>query len=452
MITTEGIPALAASVKPTARLHVNSPHTFYGEPQAQPLAIGMRTEMAAVDFDERFYYINHTHLPITVQRRDGLPITVASNRSHVSSDFIVRRVLTLKNLSLNSALYSLTSMTELDCSELEELRRCFKNLEGGSYREASVMLDYVITAKDLQAKAGTVYHYQLDLAISAKDPALMPPHPYSSRFLNIGGFGETKQYGEQKELNLKIRYVDHSPVASKKYLSIAGKVFALTPQRDAPYSRISGKVNGKRTEMVYPDYLEVFYSASADPHVVDNAGVGHTRVALAEAKETVGLYESYDEALNTEAHRKDRLTKLLFEVDFLKAQVAREKAVLDQEELRLRAELTREKQALEKLQAAIAREQIELTRERNELEAKRKAQDELLDKERREHTEKLASMRDEREARLRAEQLIWKDHYERRSMERKDHSDFIKLVPTILLAGLTVATAWMKVSSAAKGS
>lgn len=451
MITTEGIPALAASVNPSVRLHVNSPHTFYGEPTTQPMAIGMRTEMAAAEFEERFYYINHMHLPITIQRRDGLPITVASNRSHTSSDFIIRRVLTLKNTALNSAQYALTA-SQLDNSELEELRRCFKTMENGAYREAAVMMDYVITWKDLQAKGGSVYHYQLDLAISSKEAANMPPHPYSSRFLNIGGFGDVKQYAEQRELNLKIRYVDHSPVASKKYLNIAGKVYCLTPQRDAPFSRISARVNGKRTERIYPDYLDIFYSANADPHVVDNTGVGHTRVALAEAKETVGLYDTYEEAYNTEANRKEKLAKLVYEVDYLKAQVAREKAALDQEELRIRADLTREKRELEQLQAKVSREQFEMDTERKALDAQRKVHDEQLDKERREHTEKLAALRDEREARYRAEQLIWKDLYEKRSMERKDNSDLVKLIPTILLSTLTVAAAWMKISSQAKSS
>lgn len=452
MITTESIPALAASVNAPVRLHVNSPYTFYGEPTAQPMAIGMRTEMAAAEFDERFYYINHMHLPITVQRRDGLPVTVASNRSHTSSDFIIRRVLTLKNGALNSVLHALASMTELDNSEIEELKRCFKTMQGGQYREAAVMLDYAITWKDLQSKGGSVYHYQLDLAISSRDSATTPPHPYSSRFLSIGGFGDVKQYAEQRELNLKIRYVDHSPVASKKYLNIAGKVFCLTPQRDAPYSRISAKINGKRTERIYPDYLDIFYSANADPNVVNNTGVGHQRVALAEAKETIGLYDTYEEAHNTEANRKERLAKLLQEIEHLKAQVAKDKAIMDREELRVRAELTREKQELERLQAQVAREQHENDKERRALEQQRKMQDEQLERERREHVDRLATMRDERDARLRVEQLMMKDHYERRSIERKDYSDLIKLVPTLLLATLTVAGAWMKVSSGSKNS
>jgi len=455
MITTETIPALAESVKPSARLHLNSPYTYYGEPHASPIALGVRTEMAAADIEEKYYYINHTHLPITISRRDGLPMTVAPIRSHTSSDFIIRRVLVLKNLSLSSVLASLNGMSELDCSELEELRRCFKNFDSGSYREASVMLDYTVTLKDLQAKGGSVYHYQLDLAISSKEAALAPAHPYSNRFLNIGGFGEVRKYGDQQELNLKIRYVDHSPVASKKYINIAGKVFALKAQRDAPYGRISGKVNGKRTEMIFPDYLEVFYSANADPNVVNNTGVGHLRVAVAEAKETIGLYDTYEEACNlgnVETARKERLARLLHDVELVKAQVAREKADLEAKEMVHRTELAHAKRELELQQSRLAAAQFELDKQRREFEAERKAQDESLEKEKREHTEKLAAQREERESRFRNEQMQWKDYYEMRAMERRDASDLMKLIPGILLASLSVGAAWMKLSSNAKAA
>lgn len=462
MINTETIPALAAAVPPTARLHLESPHTFYGEPRAEKAALGLREENAKADIEEKFYYINHTHLPITISRRDGLPITVAPQRSFTSSDFIVRRILLLKNTSLNSALHHLSSQTDLDCSELAEMRRVFKNFDTGTYREASIMLDYAVSIKDLQSKGGSMYHYQLDLAITTKDAAFAPPHPYSSRFLNIGGFGDTRQYGDQKELNIKVRLVDHSPVATKKYLNIGGKVFSLTPQKDAPYGRISGRIAGKRTEMIFPDYLEFFYSANADPQVVNNSGVGHLRVPVAEAKETMGLYDTYEDACNSgniELSRKEKLQKLIHEGELLKHALAKERTRFEQEELESKRALALARTELERQQQQHARDQLELENartaldnERKELETKRKAQDEQIERERREHTERLNASREEREAHWRTEQMQWKDYYERRALERKDASDLVKLIPTILLATFGVAAAWMKISSNQKAA
>lgn len=449
MINTEAIPALAASVKPDARLHLNSPHTYYGEPAAGPVTSEIKAEIFGATIEEHYYYINHTHLPVTVSRRDGLPMVVGPTRSSITSDFIIRRVLVLKTLSLQSAVAALTAMSDVNNKELEELKRCFKHV-GAHHREASIMLDYAVSVKDMQSKGGSVYHYQLDVALSFNDAVTAPAHPYSHRFANVGGFGETHRYADQKELNLKIRYVDHSPTACKKYINIAGKVFALTPQKDAPYGRISARVAGKATERIYPDYLEVYYSANADPNVVDNTGVGHMRVAIEEAKETIGLYGTYDDAKNAgniEATRKEKLNRMLHETEVMKANIARERAKLDQDELKYRTEMIEAKRLLEIEQGRIAQEQATLDRDRRQLEQQRKIQDDQLERERREHQERITALREERESKYRQEQMHWKEFYEMRQLTRRDNSDLIKYIPALMLAGVSVWAAWMKVSS-----
>lgn len=454
MINTEAIPALAASVKPDARLHLNSPHTYYGEPVAAPVTSEIKAEIIGSSIEEHYYFINHTHLPVTVSRRDGLPMVVAPTRSSITSDFIIRRVLVLKTLSLQTAIASLQAMSDVNNKELEELKRCFRHV-GAQHREASIMLDYAVSVKDMQDKGGSVYHYQLDVALSFKDAATAPAHPYSHRFANIGGFGEVHRYADQTELNLKIRYVDHSQTASRKYINIAGKVFALTPQKDAPYGRISARVNGKITERVYPDYLEVYYSANADPNVVDNTGVGHMRVAIEEAKETVGLYGTYDDAKNAgniEATRKEKLNRMLHETEVMKATIARERAKLDQDELKYRTEMIEAKRQLENDQARIAQEQAALDRDRKTMEQQRKVQDDQLERERKDHQERLAAMREERESKYRQEQLHWKEFYEMRQMTRRDNSDLIKYIPAMMLAAVSVWMALMKISSQVKAA
>ncbi len=453
MITVDATPALAQAIRPTARLHLNSPHTYFGEPETTQTSQALRSEMSNAMVEERYYYINHTHLPITIMRRDGLPMTIVPSRSQTSSDFIIRKVLILKGNALASATSALAGLTELDSSELEELRKAFKHLESLTYREASIMLDYAITVKDLMEKGGWLYHYQLDLTVSVKEPLNTPPHPYCSRFLNIGGFGETYRYGNQAELNLKIRYVDHSPTASPKYINLAGKVLMLRPQKDAPFARISAKVNGKRTDLVYSDYLEIFYSANADPNLIDGLGVAHARIALVEARETVGLYDTYDDAANSgniELGRKEKLAKALHEVELVRATIARDKAALEQEDLRLRRELADAKRELELEQARIARDNLELEQRRKDMESKRKAHDEQLDREKREHNERLEAARNEREAAARLEAQHWRDFYESRSLHRKDQSDMIKFIPTIMLAVVALGTAYLKISSPAK--
>lgn len=467
MITSESIPALAEAIKPVTRLHLNSPHTFHGEPFASPLANDLKAQMDASEIEEKYYYINNTHKPITIMRRDGLAVTIAHKNSYTSSDFTVRKVIRFRGLALESAIASLHTIEDIDTAELTELKRCLCGLEYGKYTEASVMLDYVITLKDLQAKGGMIYHYQLDLSVSTKDAVHAPPHPYSGRFLRIGGFGETNEYTDQNELNLKIRLVDHSSLAAKKYINIAGKVFSLNAQKDAPYGCITAKINGKRTEKKYSDYLQIFYSAKNDPQVIDNTGVGHMRIALAEAKETMGLYDSYADALNSgniEASRKEKLTEQLHEVELLRGENTREKARIDKDEMVHKENLARQRQELEVMQSAVqadmalqkqiqARLDVQLQGLENDkriLEIQRKAQDETLDREKKEYTEKLSRIREDQEARIKTEALHWREFYEMRSQVRKDTSDFVRFVPGILIGVAGVAAAWLKFSTPAK--
>lgn len=464
MVLTETIPPLAESSQPTTRLHLNSPYTFHGEPIASPLVNDMRKQMDSTEFEEQYYYINNTHRPITIMKRDGVAITIDHKHSYTCADFTVRRVMKLKGMALQTAVACLTSMTDLETEELSELKRCLCNVDYKSHSEATVMLDYVITPKDIADKGGTVYHYKLDLLVSTKPTPLTIMHPYSARFRNIGPFGNTTEYKHQEELNVKIRLVDHSPTACKKYINIAGKIFCLTPQKDAPASTITSKINGKRTEKVYNDYLEVFYSAKNDPELVNNFGVGHKRVSIEEAKESMALYDSYTDALNSgdvDMARREKLTQRLHDVEMLKTQNMLEKNRLEKEEMARKEAMAKQRHELEQLQATIAAQAAEqkqsqaaldakllqLENDRKILDMQRKAQDEALERERREHQEKINKLREDNEARIKNESLYWKDFYEMRSQVRKDTSDFTRFVPGLLIGVAGIAGAWMKFSS-----
>lgn len=467
MITSESVPPLADSPAPFARLHLNSPHTFHGEPVTSMLSHEMRKQMESAELEEQFYYINNTYKPITVTKRDGLAITISHKTSHSSCDFIIRRVLKLNGMALESAAACLRNMADLDTEELAELKRCLCNVDYHSYSEATVMLDYVVTSKDLANKGGVIYHYKLDTLISTQDVSAGNTHPYSTRFKNIGAFGNTLEYKNQEELNIKIRLVDHSPTACKKYINIAGKIFCLTPQKDAPAASITAKINGKRTEKRYNDYLEIFYSAKRDPELINNVGVGHKRVALEEAKETACLYETYADALNSgdaDMVRRERLTQHLHDVELLKTQNMLEKNRLEKEEMARKETLAKQRHDLEELQAKIAAQAAaqkqaqaaldaklaQLDNDRKILEMQRKAQDETLDRERREHQEKINRLREDNEARIKNESLYWKDYYEMRSQVRKDTSDYVRFVPGLIIGVAGIAGAWMKFSSATK--
>lgn len=480
MIIEETVPQLHQA-KPTSRLHVNSPYTYYGDPTASPATIDLRNQMANVEFEESYHYVNNTFRDITIMKRDGLSLTLQHTASACSKDFTIRRIIKLKSRALSSAIASIASLPEIDSGELLEIKRCLANVDNGKYAEASVMLDYVITVEDLKNKGNTLYHYQSDLVISLKGVLDVEAHPYSPNFLNIGSFGDTNNYAAQKELNLKIRLVDHSATASPKYLSVGGKVFKLYPQKDAPHRSITTHSSGKKMEKTYDNYVQMFYSASNDTAVSNNVGAGCLKMSIQDARSAMGLCDTLHDAANPgriDAERKKELTDSLHALEVLKGDNQRERSVIEKDDLTRRTLLTqqqhdlelskmaaaKQKQELDNLQntvqldmAAQKQEQIrleaalqKLDNEKKALDLKRRLQDEAIERERKEFDEKTKRLREEQEARIRNESMYWKEFYEMRSQQRKDTSDFVKFIPGLVIGISGIAAAYLKFSGNAK--
>ena len=483
MLARETIPALHCPPPPTAQLHLASPHTFYGEPHASPITSEIHTQCAEAEFEEKYYYLNHTYHDLTLMKRDGLCMSLGHTASQSSCDFVVRRMVRLKSKALMSTMAALAHLSGPGTSELSEIKKCLSHVDTGRFAEACLMLDYVITLDELKARGGTLYHQPTDTVLSLKGVFDVELHPYSARFLNIGAFGQTQEYTNQKELNFKIRLVDHSNAATPRYLNFAGKVFKLMPQKDAPHRRITSVVAGKTVERTYADYVQVFYSAKNDMSVVNHDGAECVQYTLAEARDLMGLCDNVHDATNPgrlDAERKRALGVMTHELELLKGENMRERAQLEREDLDrrealacqnhelelARLETSRQKQEVEALSTSVQLELAAAKQAQSKLDAdmqrldndkravdlQRKVQDETLERERREFDEKTKRLREEQEARLRNESLYWKEFYEMRALQRKDTSDFVKFIPGLLIGVGGIAAAWLKFSAPPKAA
>jgi hypothetical protein len=441
MITQEHVPPLYPPHKPSTKLDLNSPHTFFGEPLASPITLDIHTQCATAEFEEKYYYLNNTYRDITLMKRDGLTVTIGHTNSTTSKDFIIRRMLRLKSKALLSTIASLAQLGTVDSTELSEIKRCLSSVDCTRYTEASLMLDYVVTVDDIKVKGSTLYHQQTDLVLSLKGALQIEAHPYSTRFLNIGAFGQLNEYPNQRELNIKIRLVDHSNVATPRYLNLAGKVFKVMPQKDAPYRRIISSAAGKYTEKTYADYVQVFYSASNDTAVLDNDGVGTLRMTLDE--DAMGLCENLHDATNPgrlDAERKRELTNLAHNLEIVRGENQRDKARLEREDLDRKEDLARQlndlelskmatakqKQEMEAIQASVQLELAaakqtqtrldadiqKLDNEKKQLDLQKRIQDETIERERKEFDERAKRLREDQESRIRNESMYWKEFYE----------------------------------------
>ena len=474
MIKEELIPPIYSSSNIAIRLHMDSMHTFYGNPYSSQTAYNLQEEQRQANYTEELIYINSTYRNITIMGRNGLAVNIPYISSFNNTGFIIRKIIKIKGPSLNSAIIGLHALDHIDSAELIEIKKAISNIDIKSYSFTSIMIDYQIKLDDLKAKGNTLYHYQTDLVLSTEDTINTTAHPYSTRFLGIGTFGIKNDYIHQQELNLKVKYVNHDHNASPVYLNILGKVFTVYPQKDAPSRKI---YTSKAGEQTFEDYLLFYYSSRNDPDIISGSGVNTIKMTLAEAKIKIGLYDNYTDALNfgnIELTRKEELLTLNHKLELLKQSTTLEKTKLEKQDLLRKEQLLEKEHILELLkketaqlkqdlelatqklnieilnhkqkQIVIDSKMQELDNEKRLLDLRRRDQDEKMEREKKEFDYKLNTMRDAHDYRLKQESMYWKDFYEKRSHERKDTSEVFKFIPGLVLGVVGIASVFIKMS------
>jgi hypothetical protein len=455
MIDKEVVPPLYDKKNIRISLHVENPHTYFGVPHNTSSSIELISQMNECDYKEEIYYMNYSHRPVTIINRNGLAVTVQEKTSLATRDVIIRKVIHFNNYSLKSAISAIQINTEIDDVELLEVRNAFLNLDNPSTRKASVLIDYRICSESIKSKGNTIYHYQTDLLLTYNGNLTHADHPYCARFLNIGAFGITNYYPKQKELNFKIRYVNHDRNAQPLYMNILGKIHLIKPQKDSPVRNMRVKdSSGKWTDRTFHNYIQLFYNSESDPDIIEPTGVTHVKYSLEEAKLKFGLYDSYSEASNsktTDSLRKEELIKLSHELEVMRHSNSLERL---QEESKLESikndnalkkqELDRQSLELKSKQTQLETDLLSLDNQKRILDMSRKQMEDSLDRDNKRFDETIRRMRAEHEESLRNEAQRAKEIYESRSQARKDAVDFIKFIPTTIIGIGAIAALYLK--------
>lgn len=455
MIEKEIVPPLYAKRNMCIRLHVENPHTYFGSPHNTSSSMELIAQMNECDYKEEIHYLNYSHKPITIINRNGLAVTVQEKTSIATRDVIIRKVIYFNNYSLKSAIAAIQINTEIDDVELVEIRKAFLSLDSPSIRKASVLIDYRLTAEDIRNKGNTVYHYQTDLLLTYDGGLTHADHPYCARFLNIGTFGITNDYPSQKELNFKIRYVNHDRNAQPLYMNILGKIHLIKPQKDSPVKNIRIKDStGKWIDKTFLNYIQVFYNSESDPDLINPSGLTHTKYPLEDAKLKFGLYDSYSEASNSKSSdtlRKEELVKLSHHIEVIKHNNALEKidaetkleTIKNENNLR-KQELDKQALELKAKQTQLDTELLGLDNQKRILDMARRQMEEALERDSKHFEETIRRMRTEHEDALRHEAQRAKEMYESRTQARKDAVDFIKFIPATIIGIGAIAALYLK--------
>lgn len=455
MIEKEVVPPIYKKKNMDIRLHVDNAHTYFGLPNNSTSSIELIAQLNECDYKEEIFYLNYSPCPITIINRNGLTITIKEKTSLATRDIIIRKVLTFNNYSLKSAIAAIQANTEIDDVELVEIRKAFTSLENPNTRVATVMIDYKISAEDMRKMGNTIYHYQTDLLITYNGKQPHIDHPYCARFLNIGSFGVTNEYPFQKELNFKIRYVNHDRNAQPLYMNILGRIHLIRPQKDSPVKSIRIKdSSGKYVDKVFGNYVQLFYNSESDPDIVNPSGLSHVKYSLEDARLKFGLYDSYSEAVNsksTDSVRKEELLKLSHQLEVYKHNNALEKLDAETKLEAIKAENTLMKQELDKQAMELKSKQTQLDTEilglenqKRILDMARRQMEQTIERDSKHFEETIKRVRAEHEEALKHEAQRVREMYEARSQARKDAIDFVKFVPGLIIGIGAIAALWLK--------
>ena len=429
IVTEEIIPNLGSSQKCKTKLYINK-NTYYGKCLTSSSDKSVHDENSDSQVKTEMYYINNTSRDITIMGRDGLAFIIKSRPMINKSNLIIRKVYTMRGLGLKSAIKCINSIKNIEAEDLEQIKENFTSLSVDDFTDIKIVLDYEINIDVINSnREKTIYHYQTDLIVSLKDVVDVPSHPYSSRFANVGSFGINREYKDldKNNLQIKIRYVDHSPHSSAKYINILGQVKVLYPEKDAPFRMLKIRgVNNKNVELTTTDYIEIFSTVKNDINSSSNSeGIKVERYSLQEAKELFGIYDTFIDAVsngNIDAVRKKELTDLEYNLNLSKIQIQTDKAQFDRESDERKRELTELQNKLQQDRHLFDLEKQDL--EKNKLTIERELND----------IKNMKLILDTRMGYQTLDVEMHKQDMNLRMQKRKDTIDFIKFVPGLVVA------------------
>jgi hypothetical protein len=274
----------------------------------------------------------------------------------------------------------LSAVDEHASAELKAMREAYSvEVKVNSYRGATIVLDYPLTLEQLQTYGGTIYFSELDIVVSLLPLEEMPAHPCSEEGrksqiiagspVDHGGVG----FGYAVEI------VDNHARYGDRFLNIGGNVYKVKTKKDL-----------ERRDGVY---IISNYAASGQ---LGKAGVRVTFCAFDKAQEDLGLYKTYDEALHLgdlSTARKTELLTMEHELVKNKQEAAAEKTRYEREILAAQHEVKRMEQENTRLAARTQMLEHDLGLERQRL----------------------------------------KDYFDAKAYQRKDSSEALKILPSIIL-------------------
>jgi hypothetical protein len=363
----------------------------------------------------RTQYINRLPRDVTIVERGGLRYTARSNPSFGEQVFIIRRIISILPSGKEEFMLMLSTVDEHSPGELRVIKKAFENqIRQTTTRNIDLVIDHVITRRDLELRGGSLYYGNTDMVISVQGLLAAPSHPYSS-----DNFKDTFIAGNaSSSAAAHYEIIDNEDSIGPRYLKLVKDIVCVKPIKN-PH-----KASGIHVTTLRKNLMD-----DVDRSVV-------THVYPFSECESLGLYKTREQAESggdMALERKLRIAELEENIAEIARQNQIDKARAESEKLSYEQELRQAKHAMD-------------------TEALR-AKDEERVKERlfQEHITRMEQLHEERE-RLRQEDYErMKREYDQRKMARDDFSNLLKFLPIIIIGIGTLYAAYLKAMSVKEG-
>ena len=362
--------------------HVKTP-THFGDASLAPIGPADR-QVGASPIEFRTTFINNTNLPITVEWRSGLKVTLPPTPSFDCRKLIVRIEVTVHHSVKLDIQRLLSSVDEQSTPELKAMKEAFvRTALGNKYGGAVFILDYPVEVDTLRKAGGSIYYHEVDTVVSLLSYHDCPSHPYGEAGRNIQLVeAHSELFGDQS-FNYAVELVDNTGKYGDRFLNIGNKVYHVHAKQDST-----------RRDGIY-----IITHTPVDSSVdLSEKEVQHYPFEGAEDK--LGLFRSAEEALN------------LGDMS-----LARRQEILNLEHT-----------------ASISKAELTLVKQTHEREMADKERDlKLLEMDRENQERLISEMRAAEEHRLKMERERTKDFYEDKSYERKNDNEVLRFLPAVIV-------------------
>lgn len=366
--------------------------TLFGE-VVRGATVGEAWETNLIQAYRRVSYINSTNQAITVVQRSGLRVSIPPKPTMRSRDFIIRTEWSVSPEVKENVRAVLNGVDDSSSAELKLLKQALldSDQKHGFFAPAKLILDHPISVEQIKQNGRSVYHHETDCVLSLLSVDAAPLHPYSEAGRNAKMMVETPVKVGGASFGYCVEIVDNTGRFGDRFVNVADQIYRVRPIRDI--TRRDGIYIGTSE----PD-TGIFVAGEYKVRCIPLDSPDH---------EVNGIFRTHEDAKHLGDLSGARKRELV-DIEHATAHLRREADQLKQKHALEIGELEHK---LKIAEAGQKEAEFQRNRRESELEEERKRAEHILALER----------------------LRVKDRYDEKSMNRKDRSEALKMLPTIIV-------------------